>query len=68
MDTTNEAIHRARARNGADKRRVQMSLMPEERIELEERAAALGMSDSAFAAMVYRKGLAVLKAEQQRAA
>lgn len=41
-----------------------MSLMPAERNELDEMARVNGMGDSAFAAMVYRKGLAALKAEQ----
>lgn len=35
-----------------------MSLMPAERNELDEMARVNGMGDSAFAAMVYRKGLA----------
>lgn len=64
MNTKNVDIPRARVRNGADKRRVQMSLMPAERNELDEMARVNGMGDSAFAAMVYRKGLAALKAEQ----
>lgn len=67
MNTTNEVIPRARVRNGADKRRVQMSLMPAERNELDELAKAFGMGDGAFAAMVYRKGLAALKAEKRAA-
>lgn len=65
MNTTNVDAPRARVRNGADKRRVQMSLMPNERNELDALAKTHGMGDSAFAAMVYRKGLAILKAEHR---
>lgn len=67
METTTGVIPRARARNGADKRRVQMSLMPHERQELDSLAIANGLGDSAFAAMVYRLGLKHFKATQQAA-
>ncbi|MDC7699569.1 hypothetical protein [Vogesella indigofera] len=44
-----------------------MSLPTAERDELEALAVQYGLGDSAFAAMVYRKGLAVLKAEHRAA-
>ncbi|MDN0081631.1 hypothetical protein QU487_02500 [Crenobacter sp. SG2305] len=54
---------RSRAPNGIDRRVVAMRLFPDERAQLDSLARQMGISDSATAAVIYRKGLAAMQAE-----
>jgi len=64
MTTTKAAVPRSYAARGVDKRRVTVSLTPDERKRLGELMQKMNLSESAIVAKYYRLGLAAEAAAQ----